>query len=117
MDISLGQVIEMALKFGSVGLICIVWYFDRRDMTKMIEDHRKETTAILDKYNADVKETREMYKNNVTLVKSYQSIAEDLHSVVILNVQKLTEMKDSILQNQFCPVLRITKEKIEVNRT
>lgn len=116
MDISIGQVLELGTKLGITGLILIIWYFDRRDIQKVVEEHRKETSDILAKYAADVKEIRDMYRNNVNLVEGYESIAKDLHNVVVLNIQHLQSMEDSVESNQYCPLLRVEKKKIEVGK-
>lgn len=114
MDITLAQIIDFALKFGLGGIVAIVWYFDRKDMAIVMEERRRETAEILKKYELDAKEARENYKNNVHLVQSYQSIASDLHSTVVLNTQRLQTMEDSVRTNQFCPFTRVDKTKIEV---
>jgi len=113
---ALGQLINAGLQLGPVGLVCVIWYFDRKDQARLIEDHRKETGAILAKYESDAAAAREMYKNNIKLVEGYASIARDLHDIVVLNTRKLTELGDSIRQNEFCPALRVDKKKIEVSK-
>lgn len=50
-----------------------------------------------------------MYENNVTLVKDYAKLAEDLHDVVIMNTQTMTRLVDCIKTNQYCPAVRLEK--------
>lgn len=61
---ALGQLINAGLQLGPVGLVCVIWYFDRKDQARLIEDHRKETAAILAKYESDAAAAREMYSFN-----------------------------------------------------
>lgn len=51
-----------------------------------------------------------MYEDNITLVKDYNSLANDLHDVVIMNTQAMTRLIDSIKTNQYCPEIRLKKE-------
>jgi hypothetical protein len=51
-----------------------------------------------------------MYEDNITLVKDYNSLANDLHDVVIMNTQAMTRLIDSIKTNQYCPEIRLRKE-------
>lgn len=65
----------------------------------------------LDKVTAS-NETRfaaavKMYQDNVVLVQNYERLSEDLHDVVILNTQVMTELVQSIKTNQFCPMVRL----------
>jgi hypothetical protein len=87
--------IEIARIFGLPGLIVLIWYFDMRNLRR-----------ILDKYEADVHEARQMYNNNVILVKSYQSLAQDLKDVVVMNTQAITQLCKDVEANQFCPIVR-----------
>lgn len=50
-----------------------------------------------------------MYEDNITLVKNYNSLANDLHDVVVMNTQAMTRMIDSIATNQYCPAIRLEK--------
>ena len=50
-----------------------------------------------------------MYEDNVTLVKDYARLANDLHDVVIMNTQAMTRLIDSIKTNQYCPAIRLEK--------
>lgn len=50
-----------------------------------------------------------MYENNITLVKDYNSLANDLHDVVVMNTQAMTRLIDSIATNQYCPAIRLEK--------
>lgn len=51
-----------------------------------------------------------MYEDNVTLVKDYSKLATDLHDVVIMNTQAMTQLIGSIRTNQYCPAVRLEKK-------
>jgi hypothetical protein len=48
----------------------------------------------------------DMYTDNVTLVKSFESIAKSLQDVVILNTQAMQGVKESVDNNIYCPIMR-----------
>ncbi len=55
-----------------------------------------------------------MYKNNVELVKTTQDLAKALNETVAYNTQVMTEVKDAVEHNLFCPLVRQkTQPKIE----
>ena len=56
---------------------------------------------------------KSMYENNVRLVESYEKMANGLLEVVALNTAKWTEVADKIDMNQFCPLMRVVKKRIE----
>lgn len=82
--------------FGVLGLVIFLWWYDNRQTRKIIACHKKDLTKILDRYEEDMSEMREMYKNNVALVKDYKSIAGDLKEIVVLNIREITEMKSTL---------------------
>lgn len=94
------NLVDILSQYGPYGLLIIIWYLDNRRIQ-----------SILDTYQADMAETREMYKNNVALVKDYQSLATDLHDVVIMNTQAWQKTYDAVTTNQFCPLNRIEKQQ------
>ena len=102
--------------FGVLGLIIFLWWYDNRQTRKIIACHKEDLSAILDRYENDMSEMREMYKNNVELVKDYKSIAGDLKEIVVLNVRESSAMKASIDSNQFCPLARLDKDGIVTPR-
>lgn len=98
--ISLGSVLKLVGDFGMVGLVIFLWWSDN-----------KRIWAVLTQYKQDMVEQREMYKSNATLCRDFSTIASDLRSLVVLNVQKMTEMSVAINQNQFCPLVRLDQKK------
>lgn len=107
-------IIKMLELFGPLGLIALIWFVDTRNFQKLIEERRVETSTILKAYRDDVATVKEMYKSNVRLVESYAGICGDLHDLVVLNVERLSVMTEKIDQNEFCPLQRLKKSKIEV---
>lgn len=104
--------LEPFAKLGVLGLVIFLWWYDNRQTRKIIACHKKDLSVILDRYENDMAEMREMYKNNVELVKDYKSIAGDLKEVVVLNIRECTKMKSSIDTNQFCPLARLDKDGV-----
>lgn len=96
----LGQVLQA---YGPFGIIVVVWYFDRRDFARQIQKQERYMTEI-----------RQMYENNVELVKSYRNIAGDLKDIIVMNTEIITKQTAAITQNQFCPGLRVEKKQVEV---
>jgi len=101
--ISFPTLFGMLSSFGPFGVVVLIWYVDM-----------KRTYQILESYKSDILEMRQMYKNNVHLVESYESLAKDLHDVVILNTQKWAETSEKIDQNEYCPFERLKKKTVEV---
>ncbi len=56
---------------------------------------------------------KRMYESNVKLVESYEKVAEVQSEVITLNTAKWCEALDGIKLNQFCPLARIRKQKME----
>lgn len=79
------KILEMLLGLGPIGLILIIWYFDKQ-----------KTDEILRQYNAHMQEQREQYLSNVSLVKRYADLGGDLKEVITLNTQTMTRLVDRI---------------------
>lgn len=94
------SVLKILGDFGTVGLVIFLWWSDNKRMW-----------AVLDQYKKDMNEQREMYKNNVSLCKDFANVTNDLRDIVTLNIQTMTECRDAINQNQFCPIIRVSKKK------
>lgn len=47
-----------------------------------------------------------MYDENVKLVIAYEKVAEGLHDIIVLSTQTMTQVKDRIDANLFCPIMR-----------
>jgi hypothetical protein len=112
--VPLPTVIKLIELFGPLGFIVLIWYIDTRNFQKLIEERRIETNAILKAYRDDVNAVKEMYRSNVKLVESYEGLCKDLHDLVVLNVDKFSTLTEKIDQNEFCPLQRLRKTKIEV---
>lgn len=109
---SLGAVLKILADFGIVGLVIFLWWSDNKRIWEVIEKHSKDTQSIMDRYQRDMEEQREMYRANASLCRDFSSIAGDLRDIVTLNIQKMTEVDNAVRQNQFCPLIRVDKKKI-----
>lgn len=107
--ITLAVVIEVISKFGTLGVLVVVWWTDRKQLREQHDMNKKELEQVLKRYGQDMVDMREMYKNNVTLVKNYENIAGDLKEVVIMNTQAMTQICTEIKTNQYCPMVRLEK--------
>jgi len=47
-----------------------------------------------------------MYEENVKLVICYEKVAEGLQDIIVLSTQTMTQVKDRIDANLFCPIMR-----------
>lgn len=123
--VTFGTLATMLKAYGAFGLLVVIWYFDMRairqnnerhheENSKVSQSHKEETSKILSQHEKYMDEIRRMYESNVKLVNSYERLANDLHEVVIMNTQAMTGLKDDINRNQYCPHVRVTKEKIGV---
>jgi len=104
--LSLVQLLEVARWFGLPGMILVIWWLSARDQNRLIQTYRDDLTKTLNKYQADMTEIRQMYSNNVELVKASLSLARDLRETVVLNTQKWQQAHDAIATQQFCPAAR-----------
>ena len=56
-----------------------------------------------------------MYDENVKLVVAYEKVAEGLQDIIVLSTQTMTQVKDRIDANLFCPIMR-KDQKVEIQR-
>lgn len=47
-----------------------------------------------------------MYEDNVQLVKGYERVAEGLQDILVLSTQTMTQVKSSVDNNLYCPLMR-----------
>lgn len=47
-----------------------------------------------------------MYKDNVKLVEQYERTAEGLQDIIVLSTQTMTQVRDRIDANLYCPLMR-----------
>lgn len=79
------EIIKMFLDLGPIGLVGIIWYLDRR-----------KTDEILTQYKADMAEYQSNYKANISLVKKYEALAEDLKETIVLNTEAMTRVSERL---------------------
>lgn len=122
------KLMELASQFGLPGIVLVLWWLNersrekvlqsyRKDMQRndqsrneMLQSYRKDMDGALKQYHEDVQEIRGMYEHNVSLVRSYESLAKDLKDVVVMNTQAMQRLGDKITTNQFCPHVRLKKD-------
>jgi hypothetical protein len=100
-SISLTSLLKIFGDYGLIGLVILLWWMDNRRIMNILELYKK-----------DMEEQRKMYQTNVDLCKDFASIANNLQDIVTLNVQAMTEAKDAINQNQYCPLVRVDQQKV-----
>ncbi len=104
-------ILKIVSEFGTLGLIIFLWWMDNRRIEEIIKNNRSDMGAVLEQYRKDMAEQRKMYESNVSLCKDFASVTNDLRDIVTLNIQAMTECKDAVNQNQFCPIIRVSKKK------
>jgi len=120
----IGGVWDIIKTLGLPGVIVVMYWMqlkeneknrkalarERAELLKEIYTERKEASAALDtvleKYSADMAEQRQMYRDNVHLVKQYRQISSDLRAVVAANTSAMTDLTAAVGHNQFCPIVR-----------
>lgn len=108
--LGLSYVLGPALGLGMPGIILILWYFGDKARERELKAYRDDTQKILMAYKDDVQAVRQMYESNVTLVKTYESLAASLKDIVVLNTEAVTRQCDLIVNNQYCPNVRLVKD-------
>lgn len=77
---------------GLPGLVVVFWYMDQRRMDALVHKHQDDLREVLSAYKRDVDAIGQMYRDNVSLVKGYEKLADDLTSIITLNTQTLTTL-------------------------
>jgi hypothetical protein len=108
--VNLMVILEVISKYGTLGVLIIVWWTDRKQLREQNDQHKKDINAVLDRYKEDMVEQRKMYDGNVKLVKAYETVSSDLKEVVMMNTQAVTQLCVDVQTNQFCPNVRLEKQ-------
>jgi hypothetical protein len=98
----LNVLLQLLQTVGPIGLLLYIYWSDQRTIRRIQEDASKQ-----------FQEMKAMYESNVVLVKNYEKIAGDMASLLTLNTQHMTRVEEKIDTNQFCPYVRVKKEKRE----
>lgn len=88
-----------------------------RSLERRAADHDKQSvitvatlkeqfSATLEAHNQRFEEVVRMYEDNVLLVRGYEKLANDLTSVIHLNIQVQTRLVEKIDNNMYCPAIR-----------
>ena len=59
---------------------------------------------------------KQMYENNAELVRNYNTLADKLHSTVLLVASNMQSVEDAVKTNQFCPHVRLENKPKECKR-
>jgi hypothetical protein len=87
-------ILELLSKFGLIGLILFLWWYDQRIRDQQDKVHRKDLAVILERYDKDMREVRGMYERNASLCRDYAEISKDYKDLIILNTQAITRLTD-----------------------
>ncbi|WP_051321685.1 hypothetical protein [Chrysiogenes arsenatis] len=91
---------------GLPGMAVVFWYVDQRRTERMLAEHKAQLDNVLKVYRADMDRVTRYYEDNVSLVKGYERLAEDLSGVITLSTRTLEAMVQKIEHNQWCPAAR-----------
>lgn len=108
------SMLDLGLKVGSVlglpGLMLVVWYFSDKSHQRTLAQYREDTQRQMLAHSQALGEVRQMYIDNVELVRGYQKIASGLQDLIVLSTQTMTRLCDKVDGNQFCPQVRLKKQ-------
>ena len=107
---SMQSLLGVLTEYGPYGLLIFMWWNDMRAIRAQQTQHAKEMQTMMDRYAGDMSEMRQMYQNNVELVKTSNKLAEDLKDVVMINTQAFQRLDDAVEGNRFCPMVRLEKQ-------
>ncbi len=111
--LSVAVVAEVAKNVGPLGLLVLLGWMNMRWVDRQRIEERDRVDNVLSMYKRDVDQVSAMYRDNVSLVKETQhlaqrvaQLAEELSSIVHLNTQVQTRLVERIDNNMFCPLVR-----------
>jgi len=90
------EILKMILGLGPIGLVLIIWYFDKQKTDEIQQKSDERMQAIFDQYAKDMQEMRDMYTTNASLVKRYAELADDLKEIITLSTQVQTQLVERI---------------------
>lgn len=87
-------------------IVLVLYYFNSKKSSNLLSEYQKDMRFALAQYAAHQEETRQMYRDNVELVKDWKRVAGDLHETVVLNTRTMQKITDKVDSNQFCPLVK-----------
>ena len=72
----------------------------------LVEEHRRETAAILRDFGEKHTKVAQYYKDNVDLLKHTQRLATDMRDIILHNTKAFERLTSVIESNFFCPLAR-----------
>ena len=101
---------------GAGGVMLIIWFLSERTNRATLAannatmlTYREDTRLQALAHEKALAEVRQMYRDNVELVRSYQKIAEGLQDLIIMNTQTIATLCVKVDENQYCPMVRPKK--------
>lgn len=86
-------------EFGVIGIVAFLWWQGQRDIKSHQEMRDKEIKKWEDRFNEENRkwdmrfsEMKNMYENNVELVRGYEKVTGDQQGIILLNTQAWTKL-------------------------
>ncbi len=108
--VSLATILQVGSTFGTPGVVLLLWWWSDKERERTLDQYRDHMETMFKRYELDIQATKQMYIDNVVLVKAYEKIANGLQDLIVLNTQTITKVCDKIEGNQYCPMVRLKKE-------
>ncbi len=113
---SLNQLFILLKEYGPFAVLLYMWWHDTRRFNELQSKHEKRVADILTQHEKYMRESRQMYENNVLLVENYERHNNDMKDLIVMNTEIITKLTADIEQNQYCPMLQRKKQKVQVVR-
>ncbi len=102
-------ILGLASQIGFPGVVLIMWWLSDRQHQRTLQHYREDMMKQQHDAETRLSAVRQMYVDNVELVKITQGLASDNREVLLMVCSGMQAMKDSINTNQFCPNVRLKK--------
>ena len=108
----------IALPGGLALILSVVflWLYMRRTDRLMLrsdqlaESYRSDMDAAMRQAASHQAELRQMYENNVELVRQAQRTADSLQTTIVTSTTTMAELATLVRTNQYCPKVRLEKD-------
>ena len=92
----------VCLIFGPwIALSYITWQ-QRRSIDQMVKEHEKRFESVVRMYESNVRLVEDCEK----LANAFRSVIDGQQDLIIHNTRSMTEVKDAITNNLFCPMIK-----------
>jgi hypothetical protein len=90
------ETLDLIVKFvpvmGPAGIVLLLWYLSDKSNQRTLAAYREDTLVQQRNHEKALAEVKQMYLDNVELVKDYHAIADGLQSLIVLNTQTITRL-------------------------